>query len=94
MPRYRRVNNQWLDEDGAPVTLPNHPIGPRTVVPDLPDYISPVTGKLVSGRVQRRYDLESNNCVDARDFPSPTGGRFRNKRFVEKHGLELSEEYR
>ena len=27
------------------------------VVPDLPDYVSPVTGKLVSGRRQRREDL-------------------------------------
>lgn len=27
------------------------------VVPDIPDYVSPVTGKLVSGRRQRRDDL-------------------------------------
>lgn len=27
------------------------------IIPDLPDYVSPVTGKLVSGRRQRREDL-------------------------------------
>lgn len=31
------------------------------VIPDLPDYVSPVTGKLVSGRRQRRDDLRRSN---------------------------------
>ena len=30
--------------------------------PDLPDYVSPVTGKLVSGRRQREEDLKRSGC--------------------------------
>lgn len=29
---------------------------------DIEEYVSPVTGKLIRGRRQRQYDLESNNC--------------------------------
>ena len=32
------------------------------VLPDLPDYLSPVTDKLVSGRKQRREDLKRTGC--------------------------------
>jgi hypothetical protein len=65
-----------------------------SVISDIPEYRSPIDGKLITSRSQRREDLKANNCVDARDFPSPTGGKFRNKRFCERHGLPLSEEYR
>ena len=30
--------------------------------PDLPDYVSPVTGKLISGRKQREEDLKRSGC--------------------------------
>jgi hypothetical protein len=30
--------------------------------PDLPDYVSPVTGKLISGRRQREEDLKRSGC--------------------------------
>jgi hypothetical protein len=29
---------------------------------DLPDYVSPTTGKLISGRVQRKADLAQSGC--------------------------------
>lgn len=64
------------------------------VLSDIPEYRSPIDGKLITSRSQRREDLKVNNCIDARELPSPTGGKFRNKRFCEKHGLPLSEEYR
>ena len=37
---------------------------PRTphIMRDTGDYVSPATGKHVSGRKQRRYDLESSGC--------------------------------
>lgn len=34
------------------------------VAPDLPDYRSPVDGRLVSGRKARRDDLARNGCVE------------------------------
>jgi hypothetical protein len=39
------------------------------ITSDIPDYISPVTGKPVSGRVARREDLRRNNCFEV-DPPS------------------------
>jgi len=37
------------------------PVAPM-IFGDLPDYQSPVTGKPVSGRVQRREDLKRTGC--------------------------------
>ena len=53
---------------------------------DLPGYQSPIDGKWVEGRRARKYDMEKNNCVDANDFSKPK--KLKNKRFVEKHGLQ------
>jgi hypothetical protein len=65
-----------------------------TVISDIPAYASPIDGRMITSRSERREDLKRNNCVDARDFPSPTGGKFKNKRFCEKRGLQVSEELR
>lgn len=32
------------------------------IIPDIPDYTSPINGKLISGRKQRREDLVRNSC--------------------------------
>lgn len=55
---------------------------------DLPGYQSPIDGSWIEGRRARRYDMEKNNCVDANELGSPTGGKLRNKNFAKKHGLE------
>jgi len=55
---------------------------------DLPGYQSPIDGQWVEGRRARRYDMESNNCVDANDLPSATGGKLKNARFAKKRGLD------
>lgn len=34
------------------------------VIPDLPSYQSPVTGKLIEGRRARREDLKQNHCIE------------------------------
>lgn len=52
---------------------------------DLPGYASPIDGKWIEGRRARRYDLQSNNCVDAGDI-KPVG-KLRNEKFAAKHGL-------
>lgn len=64
------------------------PVQAPRVFGDLPAYRSPIDGKLVDGRRARRYDMESNNCVDANDFIPEGGRKLKNKRFVEKHGLQ------
>lgn len=57
------------------------------VIPDIQPYRSPVTGEVISGRRAKRADLDRHGCIDANDLPSRTGGKLRNRRFAEKHGL-------
>lgn len=73
---------------------PRDEIAVPAVLSDIPEYTSPIDGRLITSRSHRREDLKRNNCVDARDFPSPTKGKFRNERFCKKYGLEVSEEFR
>lgn len=54
---------------------------------DLPGYRSPIDGSWIEGRRARQYDLQKNNCIEAGDFKSPTGGKLKNAKFAEKHGL-------
>jgi hypothetical protein len=66
----------------------SRPMPMPMIAGDLPGYASPIDGSWIEGRRARRYDLEKNNCVDANDFPSPTGGKLKNPAFAKKHGLE------
>ncbi|MBK7804374.1 MAG: hypothetical protein IPJ55_17285 [Chloracidobacterium sp.] len=76
-----KTTREPMVPDGAPLATP-------MVVGDLPGYQSPIDGAWVDGRRARKYDLEKHNCVDANDFPSPTGGKLKNEAFAKKHGLE------
>lgn len=64
------------------------------VVSDIPEYRSPIDGSLITSRSQRREDLLRNNCVEYEPSLSPTKGKFRNKEFCAKRGLQVSEEFR
>ena len=67
-------------ERAQPLQLPR-------VFGDLPGYRSPIDGKWIEGRRARKYDLESNNCVDANELSSGPR-RLKNERFAKKHRLE------
>ena len=64
MPRFRQIkqDGEWVLVDAStyqePEILVHHIMG------DTPDYTSPIDGRLVSGRKQRREDLKRNNCVE------------------------------
>jgi hypothetical protein len=50
----------WSSEAGKLVEVPttySQPPRAHYVIPDTPDYVSPVSGLVVSGRKQRRNDL-------------------------------------
>jgi hypothetical protein len=64
------------------------------VLSDIPEYTSPIDGRLITSRSHRREDLKRNNCVEWEPSMSPTKGKFRNERFCKKYGLEVSEEFR
>lgn len=93
--RYVWKEDGFYDREGNPMAKP---YAGQVVMPsvqsDIPEYRSPIDGKLITSRSHRREDLARNNCVDARDIPSPTGGKIRNKRFAAKYGLQVSEEFR
>jgi len=86
---YSREQGRMVDKrTGEPMVTGDWvPVVPM-VRGDYPGYESPVDGRWIEGARARRYDLESNNMVDARDIPSPTGGKLKNERFAKKHGLE------
>ena len=67
------------EERQAPVRCPQ-------VQGDMEGYQSPVDGSWVEGRRARRYDLEKNNAVDARELSAPK--KLKNERFIKKHNLQ------
>ncbi len=85
---YDRERGMMVDKVTGEPMNPGGPLATPMVFSDLPGYQSPIDGAWVEGRRARRYDLQKNNCVDANDLPSPTGGRLKNERFARKHGLE------
>ena len=98
MARFIKRDGRWVNRSTGEEMLSAEemarPISMPMILSDIPEYTSPIDGKVISSRSQRRDDLARNNCVDARDFPSATGGKFKNKRFCEKRGLQVAEEFR
>lgn len=74
-------------ETGEPMNRPGSNLPPQAprVMPDTPGYQSPIDGSWIEGRRARRYDLESNNCVEAGDIPPR---KLKNDRFIKKWGLD------
>jgi len=57
-------------------------------------YACPITGKEIRTPQQHRDNLARHDCIEAKELPSPTGGKIKNERFARKWGLTVSEEYR
>lgn len=92
MTRYVYRDGDWRDGDGNPMPMPDREgVCAPAVQSDIPDYRSPIDGKLITSRSHRRYDLEKNNCVPAE--PRKKRG-YRNPEFAARHGLPLNEEAR
>lgn len=70
------------------------PIAMPMIISDIPAYRSPIDGRVISSRSERRDDLKRNNCVEFEPSMSPTKGKFRNKDFCEKRGLKVADEFR
>jgi hypothetical protein len=98
MTKYVMRAGQWVnpstgepmltdDQRSAPLPLPY-------VLSDIPAYESPIDGRMITSRSERREDFKRNNCIDARDFPSATGGRIKSEKLAKRYGLQVSEEYR
>lgn len=95
MTRYVFRNGRFEDRDGNTMRKPfAGQICAPIIVSDIPEYRSPIDGRSITSRSHRREDLKRNGCVEYEPSMSPTKGRLRNKRFCDKHGLTVSEEYR
>lgn len=92
--RYVYRNGTFRDpHTNEPMSLPERdgPCCPM-VISDIPEYASPIDGKMITSRSHRRYDLEANGCREA-DPPKKRRG-YRNPKFAIKRGLSLNEEAR
>ena len=65
-----------LAGDNTPVTAPY-------IRSDIPPYASPVTGKMITSRPQRRDDLARAGCVEC--DPATRRKHLRNPHFAAKH---------
>lgn len=78
---------------GEPMSVPSGPLARPMITPTMPEFTSPIDGRPIATRHDRREDMKRHGCVEAGDR-SPTGGKIRNKAFAAKRGLQVSEEYR
>lgn len=92
MARYVWRDGEFRDRKSGEVM--HCPFAGQVVAPivasDIPEYRSPIDGKLITSRSQRREDLKRNNCVEIDPPQRPRG--YRNPRFAKKHGLALRED--
>lgn len=84
-------NGQWVDKKtGEPTPKKSDGVVSVTIWPDIPDYQSPVTGDVISGRAARKEDLKKHGCIEIDPPKEPRG--FKNPRFAKKYGLPLRED--
>lgn len=85
-----RKGDGWIGGEPA-----SKPIGAPMVIARMPEYRSPVTGKLISDPRQRRYDLESNNCREIDPSEKPFKGGPVNPKYCNHpdFDLEASKEF-
>jgi hypothetical protein len=98
MAKFVKRNGQWVHiSTGEPMlsaTERARPIQMPTIISDIPEYASPIDGRMITSRSERRDDLKRNNCVEYEPSLSPTKGKIRNAEFAAKRGLQVSEEFR
>ena len=95
---YVNRNGRMVDKaTGEPMLTEEQrlqPIAVPHVISDIEAYTSPIDGRVINSRSDRRDDLKRHGCVEYEPSMSPTKGRIRNKAFAAKRGLQVSEEYR
>jgi hypothetical protein len=91
MATYKWNGSNWIDKaTGEAMEVEDRVCAPM-VRSDIPEYHSPIDGKLISSRSTRREDLKKNGCVEWEPGLSQRPGGLGNPRFAAKHGMPLSE---
>lgn len=100
--RYKFRDGRWVDGEGFPLLNqserarpPQAPMLMRDFDSTGREYRSPIDGKMITSRSERREDLIRNNCVEV-DPPKtrvkdPHDPGFKNARFAKKRRLPLKE---
>ena len=88
-----KETNHWVDKKtrermhvpdrGGEISVP-------MVVSDIPEYRSPVDGKLISSRSTRREDMKKNDCVPWEPISNRPGG-IANVRIAQHYGPKVNE---
>jgi hypothetical protein len=98
MTRFVKRDGRWVSAStGEPLLTEEQrqaPLALPTIISDIPEYKSPIDGRVITSRSERRDDLKRNNCVEFEPSMSPTKGKYRNKAFCDRRGLKVSEEFR
>ena len=92
MTTYTWRNGCWRDRrTGTPMALPQRDAvcAPR-VQRDIAEYRSPIDGRPITTRSERREDLKRNGCVEVDPPKRPRG--YRNANFAVKRGLRVRED--
>ena len=92
MATYVLRDGRFVDKrTGEPMELPERgEICRPYVCSDIPEYASPVDGRMITSRSHRREDLIRNDCYEI-DPPKKKRG-IGNARFAAKDGLPVCEE--
>ncbi len=97
MPVFVRRNGEMVEKtSGVPMLTAEDrakPVAVPYIMSDIPEYRSPIDGRVIGSRNQRRDDLKRHGCVEYEPSISPTKGKIRNKAFAAKRGLKVSEEF-
>lgn len=97
MTRYVFRGGQFVDPNtNEPMPLPERSgVVMPMVRSDIEPYASPIDGRMITSRSERREDLARNNCVPYEPMGNVPKG-LKNPRFAKKHGMEhmLTEEVR
>lgn len=93
--RYRFRGGRMVDRDGFPMVGDNQmarsedQICAPMVMRDIPEYASPIDGRMITTRSERREDLIRNDCYEV-DPPKPRG--LKSERFAAKRRMKLNPE--
>jgi hypothetical protein len=92
MPRYTWKHGiGFVDAAGERMPLPEiSEIMAPEIISYIPEYRSPIYGKLISSRSSQREDLKVNDCILLEPRKKPRG--YKNAAWAKKRGLPLNYE--
>jgi hypothetical protein len=92
--KYKYVDGDWRDSAGNPMPVPDR-IATPMLQSDIEPYASPIDGRMITSRTQRRDDLARNGCVPYEPIGNMPKG-VNNPKYAAKYGMQhlLTEEAR